>query len=249
MIGSALLLAGWPVAVAAAVAAAMVGRAHARRRAAVAEACHELRGPLAAVGLGLALEGRQGRLPAARLRAIELELGRAAAALEDLEAPPRRAAAPACGVPVRLRALLEDSVEAVRAAADARGVELRLRWSGPDGFVMGDRPRLACATGNLIANAIGHGGGAVEVSGRLVPGFVRIEVSDHGPGLDAPIARLIRRARPGDRHGHGLRIAHAIAVAHGGRLASAPSERGARLVLELPAHGVVAVPGAGVTRG
>jgi signal transduction histidine kinase len=206
-----------------------------------------------AVGLGLALEGRQGRLPAARLRAIELELGRAAVALDDLEDAPRRVAAPACPVPVGLRSLLEDSVEALRAAADARDVELRLRWSGPDALVDGDRSRLACATGNLIANAIEHGGGEVEVSGRVVPGFVpglaRVEVSDHGLGLDAPIARLIRRARRGDRHGHGLRIAHAIAVAHGGRLAAAPSERGARLVLELPARAVVAVPAAEVTPG
>jgi signal transduction histidine kinase len=32
-----------------------------------------------------------------------------------------------------------------------------------------------------------------------------------------------------------LAIALAVAEAHGGRLAAAPSERGARLVLELPA--------------
>jgi K+-sensing histidine kinase KdpD len=35
-------------------------------------------------------------------------------------------------------------------------------------------------------------------------------------------------------HGHGLPVAASVAAAHGGRLLSAPSERGARLVLELP---------------
>jgi signal transduction histidine kinase len=246
MISSALLLAGWPVALATATAAAFLGRAHTRRRAAVAEACHELRGPLAAVSLGLALEGRKGRLPAAGLRAIELELGLAAVALDDLEAAPRRARARLDGAPVSLRALLEDSVEAWRAAAGVRGVELRLCWSGPDALVEGDQPRLAQATGNLIANAIEHGGGEVEVSGRLGRDLVRIEVSDEGPGLDAPVARLIRRGRPGDRHGHGLRITHTIAVAHGGRLAAAPSERGARLLLELPARAARAAPNVAV---
>ena len=101
MIGLALLLAGWPVAIATATAATLpVPRSRRAARAAVAEACHELRGPLTAVSLGLALEGRQGHLPAARLRAIELELDRAAVALEDLELARRRAGPRIDGVPV-----------------------------------------------------------------------------------------------------------------------------------------------------
>ena len=43
------------------------------------------------------------------------------------------------------------------------------------------------------------------------------------------------RAAAAARAGRGLAIAAAVAEAHGGRLAAAPSERGARLVLELPA--------------
>ena len=38
-------------------------------------------------------------------------------------------------------------------------------WDGPPVSVWGDRLRLAQALGNLIANAIEHGGGAVEVLG------------------------------------------------------------------------------------
>ena len=41
------------------------------------------------------------------------------------------------------------------------------------------------------------------------------------------------RGRRG-RRGHGLAIAEAIAADHGGRLFAAPSQTGARLVLELP---------------
>jgi signal transduction histidine kinase len=65
---------------------------------------------------------------------------------------------------------------------------------------------------------------------------VRIEVIDGGPGLPATVAELARRPRGGrGSRGRGLAIAAAIARRHGGRLAAAPSERGARLVLDLPA--------------
>jgi signal transduction histidine kinase len=115
-----------------------------------------------------------------------------------------------------------------------------MSWMAAEAAVVGDRPRLAQATGNLIANAIEHGGGPVEVRGRLEGSSVRIEVIDGGAGLAAPLDELARRARRrawlgGDRtRGHGLAVAAAVAAAHGGRLAAAPCDRGARLVLELP---------------
>jgi signal transduction histidine kinase len=234
---SALALAGWTAAVAALVALAVARRSLAIRLDAVAEACHELRGPLAAVTLGVELGGRQGRLSTARVRAIELELGRAALALDDLEARGGGGTHDVAEL-VDVGELLGDSVEAWRPSAAARGSELRMRWSGPDGFVRGDRLRLAQATGNLIANALEHGGGDVEVRGRLGLEGVRVEVRDAGPGLRAPLAALIGRGRASrSPRGRGLRIANAIAIAHGGRLAAAPSERGATLVLELPAGG------------
>jgi signal transduction histidine kinase len=102
--------------------------------------------------------------------------------------------------------------------------------------VRGDRTRLAQACGNLLANAVEHGGGAIELRARAVGRRVRIEVADHGPGLPAPVARLAARARNGrGRRGRGLAIASEIAARHGGRLAAAPSSGGARLMLELPA--------------
>jgi len=76
------------------------------------------------------------------------------------------------------------------------------------------------------------------VRGWAEQSTVRIEVRDTGPGLRAPVATLQRAARGGrGERGRGLAIAAAIAADHGGRLAAAPSERGARLVLELPAVG------------
>ena len=75
MIGSTLMVAGWFVAVGAMAALVLARRALGARCEAVARACHELRGPLTAVLLGLEPADRQGGLPPARIRAIELELG------------------------------------------------------------------------------------------------------------------------------------------------------------------------------
>ncbi len=102
----------------------------------------------------------------------------------------------------------------------------------------GDRIRILQACGNLVANAIEHGGGEVRVRLRADGGAARIEVTDAGPGLPSPVAELLSAAR-GRRssRGHGLALAAGIAERHGGRLTSAPSPRGARVVLELPCAG------------
>jgi signal transduction histidine kinase len=215
-----------------------IRRSSEMRMEAVARACHELRGPLAAVGLGLELGVRLGELSPAQLRALDLELGRASLALDDLAAVGVRAREGRVRQEVDVAELLTDSVEAWRAAAGARGMALALEWSGAAGRVWGERLRLAQATGNLIANAIEHGGGEIRVRGSLAHerACVRIEVVDAGPGLPAPVADLARRPRAGrGARGRGLAIAATIARDHGGRLAAAPCERGARLVLELPA--------------
>src|ERR1019366_8719364 len=79
-------LVAWTGAALGAAAAALVCRSLRTRMEAVARACHELRGPLSAVRLGLELGSAGGELTPARLRAIELELGRASLALDDLAA-------------------------------------------------------------------------------------------------------------------------------------------------------------------
>src|SRR5205823_5805331 len=85
-------------------------------------------------------------------------------------------------------------------------------------------------------NAIEHGGGPVELRAQADTDGVRIEVIDGGGGLPASVDEMVRRARGGrGARGRGLAITSAIAAAHGGRLGVAPSDRGARLVLELPA--------------
>ncbi len=232
-------LAGWATAVVTLAMALGAWRALGTRMEAVARACHELRGPITAARLGLELGSRRGELSAARLRAIDTELGRASLALEDLHGArtpgPRRLRLAA----VDLRELVEDAVEAGRPAAAAAGKELRWQWTGPTVRMWGDRLRLAQAAGNLIGNAIRHGGETVvvraEVDARRRPPRAVLEVIDDGAGLPAAVNLLARRARMGrGEHGRGLAIAAAVASAHGGRLVAGPTDSGARLVLELP---------------
>ena len=232
---SAAALAGW---VAAGIAAAMmiaVRRMLGSRMEAVARACHELRGPLTAARLGLSFGSRGGELSADRLRAIDTELGRATLALQDLADLGRSGPRIRELERVDVLALQADCVRAADGLADEWGAGIAQVWDGPPVSVWGDRLRLAQALGNLIANAIEHGGGAVEVRGVVGESVVRLEVCDDGPGLPAPIAQLTRRARRGrGARGRGLAIAAAIVETHGGRVITAPAHRGARVVLELP---------------
>jgi signal transduction histidine kinase len=240
---------GWLAAAIAAAVCLFAWRSFSTRMEGVMRACHELRGPLTAVRLGLDSSGRSGGLSEDRVRAIDLELCKATLVLDDLA----RAGSSSLQTPfsrvmeVDLGQLVADSVEAWRSVAEASRTDLRVAELACAVPVFADRFRVAQAIGNLIANAIEHGGGKVEVRGSEQLDGVRIEVIDSGPGLPAPVndlacgaGRRRNRAERGRRRagrGRGLAIALAVAQAHGGRLAAAPSERGARLVLELPAVG------------
>ncbi len=223
---------GWFLALAGGLAAVELRRRLAARMELMVRASHELRGSITAARLGVS----SGDPSPSRLRAVDLELGRAALAVEDLVGSCVRSPSGRQLEPLDVRQLLAESVEAWRPAAEGQGASLSLSWAGTPAIVLAHRHRLAQATGNLIANAIEHGEGEISVSGRLEGANVRVEVIDHGPGLPAPVTELARGARGGEgRRGRGLAIALAVARDHGGRLAAAPSELGARLVLELPA--------------
>lgn len=211
-----------------------------RRRLACAElvarAAHELRGPLAAAHLGLQTLGRQPGVQRWRCVGVDVQLQRAALAVADLAAAPALRRAPDAAGPVDVGRLLEEQVRAWRPLAAAYGCELVLAPVVPGTVMHGDRLRLGQAIGNVVANAAEHGQGRIELSARALGDRVRVEVADDGPGLPATVAEIVARPRAGrGRRGRGLAIAADIARRHGGRLASAPSERGARLALDLPA--------------
>ncbi len=232
-----------------ALVAAIATLVRERRRAAgraelVARAAHEIRGPLAAAHLALDGVRREAGTHRASLAAVDVQLQRAALAVADMAAAPGGGQAAERSGVVDVGRLLEEQARAWRAMARSYDCELRL-VPAPRGLrVAGDRVRLSQAIGNVVANAIEHGRGSIELSARPLYGRVRIEVVDGGPGLPAPVADLAARPRGGrGARGRGLAIAADIARRHGGRLASAPSERGARLALDLPAAPPVRLEG------
>jgi signal transduction histidine kinase len=225
-------LSGWLAALGVAAAWRIV---LARRMELIARACHELRGPLTAARLALHYAAHRPGAPQAPLEAIELELGRAGLALADLHAAQHGGRATDRAQTFDIGVLLVETGEAWRSTAWARDVTLRVEQAPGRVLVRGDRVRLSQACGNLVANAIEHGGGEVVLRARAGTHVVRIEVLDDGPGLPAAVPVLVGRARGGrGTRGRGLAIAADVAARHGGRLAAAPAERGARLVLELP---------------
>ena len=207
-----------------------------RRREMVARACHELRGPLTAVRLSLATMERRQEVPPERLATLDHELRRAGLALDDFAAARSGRRILDREEPVEVAELLEEQFHSWAAVAGAFDSVVSLGCLLPGRLVVGDRLRLAQAISNLIANALEHGPGTIELTARLVGlRHVRIEVIDEGPGLPMPLADLIRRARGGrGRRGRGLAIAAQIAERHRGRLVAAPAPRGTRIGLELP---------------
>ncbi|MFE3826663.1 sensor histidine kinase [Streptomyces sp. NPDC059092] len=95
----------------------------------------------------------------------------------------------------------------------------------------------------LLTNAARYARSRVTVSVRRVPGVVRIDVVDDGPGVPETFVDELfqpgRRADPGDGHdgaGLGLPLARRLARAVGGEVSYAPRHTpGARFTVRLPA--------------
>jgi signal transduction histidine kinase len=209
-----------------------------RRREMVARACHELRGPLTAVRLSLATMERRREAPPERLATLDHELRRAALALDDFAAARSGRRIVDREEPVEVAELLEEQFHSWAAVAAAFDSVVLLGGLLPGTTVVGDRLRLAQAVSNLIANALEHAPGAVELTARVVePRLVRIEVIDEGAGLPIALPDLIRRARNGrgrGGRGRGLAIAAQIAERHRGRLVAGAAPHGSRIGIELP---------------
>ena len=111
-----------------------------------------------------------------------------------------------------------------------------------------DRDRVAQIVSNYISNALRHApdGSSIEIAAAAGPAFVRLFVTDHGPGLagdelEAVFERFYRvdrsRTRAAGGAGIGLAIVRALADAMGGGVwaESAGPGTGATFILELPA--------------
>jgi two-component system OmpR family sensor kinase len=224
-----------------------------RMRQFVADASHELRTPLAAVR-GYAELYRQGAVTtpddiAGTMHRIEDESIRMGGLVNDLllltrlgsERPLERG-------PVDLTVLAADAVMDARALDPSRQVRLvGLEEELQPTLVEGDEARLRQVVTNLVGNAVNHtpSGTDVEIAVGLRAGHARLEVRDHGDGVDPVKARRVferfYRADPsrgrssGGGNGLGLAIVAAIVGAHNGQVGVAPTHGGgATFVVDLP---------------
>ncbi|MGH2743340.1 MAG: sensor histidine kinase [Thermoleophilaceae bacterium] len=146
---------------------------------------------------------------------------------------------------VRIDELVEETVEAMRAQADARHVAVRASFADGLAPVHGNPERLQRVLFNLIQNAIRHtpADGSVTVMAEPNGAGVVVEVADTGEGLGAEARERAFEpfyrgghgaARSGDGTGLGLTICRAIVEAHGGEIWLADSSSGARVRFSLP---------------
>src|SRR6476619_5324732 len=133
---------GWMTAL---LAAGLAGLTVVRLRAhaeLVARACHELRSPLTAAGLAVHALGAEVAGASRPLAALELELRRAALALDDLAAARDGGRAGDVAEVLEAHEVVESVVASWSAVADALGTELLVEPVPPGLFVRGDRLRL-----------------------------------------------------------------------------------------------------------
>lgn len=188
-----------------------------RRRRDLNRSLHELRRPLQALLLG----GRRDHLESAIEALGELD--------RRVNGEPERPAPR----PVDGRSLVAAACDRWRDAARFRGGDLSFDWGGGLVTLDADPSWLARALDNLLANAVEHGGGRVQVRASLCPGGLRIRVLSGGGE-----AMTRRGPRPRDpRRGHGLAIAREIARVHRGSLDARARADGFVAALELPVRG------------
>jgi two-component system OmpR family sensor kinase len=219
-----------------------------RLRRFVADASHELRTPVSAVGAYAELfeRGAQQR-PAdlARvLRGVRVETARMQALIEDLLLLTRLdEGRPLERQPVELVGLAGEAAEAAQTISGDWPLSIE---ADEPVEVTGDRMRLREILDNLLANVRTHTppGTGTTLRVRQEGDEAIIEVADEGPGLDAEdAARVFERfyradpSRARDRGGTGLGLAvvAALVEAHGGRVeVDATPGAGATFRVRLP---------------
>jgi heavy metal sensor kinase len=219
------------------------------KRRLVADASHELRGPLAVmrseIDVTLAVDDLDPE--AARvLQSTRQEVERMTLTVENLLTLARfdEGRLELLRRPVELREVVDTVTEELGPIAADRDVTIA---AGGDGAVVtADRERLRQVVTNLVENAVKYSrpGGEVEVATWSSNGEVGITVADTGIGIPPEALPHVferfyrvdsaRGSAPGGS-GLGLAISREIVVAHGGRLwAESDEGSGSRFSLALP---------------
>jgi signal transduction histidine kinase len=222
-------------------------QARLEREEVLAIVSHDLKNPLHIVGFAAAILGSPD-ISEERKRTQVAVIGRAVTQMNELIERLLDAARIDSGrfhvepAPEPLDALVAEAMRRAEPVAAEGGV--RLEGPGLTGVtVLADRDRMLQVFANLVDNAVSFSPreGSVQVDLEPGPESVRVQVRDHGPGMDEEMQRHIFdrfwQARKSGQAGSGLglSIARGIVVAHGGRLDvdSAPG-RGSTFYFTIP---------------
>lgn len=210
---------------------------------------HDLRNPLAAIDMGIALLQRGPDKPSAArlLGRMEASSGRMTRMIEqilDLTRSRLGGGLPIAARPMDLAAMLRDVVDEARVGRPERVVELR---SPPAIRGAWDRDRLEQVFSNVIGNALTHGSTAmpVLVTAGVEGGTAYVEVSNDGPPIPEELqAKIFDPFRRGERDsrdrgtaglGLGLYISRELVFAHGGEISvRSSSTEGTTFRVSLP---------------
>lgn len=206
---------------------------------------HELRSPLARLGVAIEL-ARSGRENQPPLDRIEKEADRLTTLVGELlevtraEGDPANRKLEAVSVDELLTEIVEDS----RIEADAQGCVLRLDARHPV-QIDADPELLRRAIENVVRNAIRYSseGGAVEVALLDKKATTKITVRDYGPGVPEETLALLfepfyrvdsDRNRVSGGVGLGLSIARRAIELHHGSIRASNAKPGLCVEIELP---------------
>jgi two-component system sensor histidine kinase CpxA len=205
---------------------------------------HELRSPLARLGVAVEL-ARGGGDPAKAFDRVEKEANRLNALVGELIQVTRAEGDPAglASEPLLLDELVRSIVDDVRIESDRRQVIVRADVR-PSEFA-GNPELLRRAIENVVRNAVRYSpeGGLVEVALVHRAGAYRITVRDFGSGvpdetlihLFDPFYRVEKdRGRTSGGVGLGLAIAKRAVDLHHGHLSASNAHPGLLVVIELP---------------
>lgn len=214
---------------------------------------HELRNPLAAIGLAaslLELHTRGDKRSAALLGAISSNVALSARLVDDLMQHSKvhsdgfRLQRSACG----LRALLDECVAIALAQSGQTGRGIAVILPVEDIRMQVDRMRMQQVFVNLIANALRYtpDPGRIWLTAAIEGGEVVVHVSDEGVGIERErlVSLLEQSALPrlkgsGLGLGIGLILVKRIVELHGGSVMahSEGAGTGSRFTVRLPACG------------
>jgi signal transduction histidine kinase len=220
-----------------------------RERQFVADASHELRTPIAVLKTELetALRNEDGssKVRASLVTALD-EVDHLSQLADDLlliaQAADGRLSVRRENV--EIRELLERTRTRFADRARAQGREIPVEVANGVRASL-DPLRVRQALGNLLDNALRHGGGTVRLAARVDNGAVEFDVGDDGPGFSPDFRpRAFERFSRGDEArtesgaGLGLAIVRVIADAHGGTAAIVTgTSPGATIRLRIPTDG------------